>query len=192
MALTLRRREEAARLSFSSRLRHARPRRAASGRKPWDLSPRLAQALQFTNIFVCESNQTVVHLAKGVHEYRNIDLLVLVLVFQWLESTVKKGVLYAVYQIWNNTLEPKGKPFFASVRELVIEPKNLSNPVDSTFSQIFVNKTVSDAVDWLGVDANDPLTHIPIAHFSPHHRPVYTLDAGSPASTFKYCPRIRM
>jgi hypothetical protein len=142
----------------------------------------LAQALELTNIFVCESNQTVVHLAQGVHEYRNIDFQVLVLVFQRPESAVKKGVFYAIYKIWNNTFEPKSKPFFASICEPVIEPKNLSNPVDFTFSQIFVNETVSDAVDWLGVDANDPLTHIPIAHFSPHDRPVYTLDAGSPAS----------
>jgi hypothetical protein len=131
----------------------------------------LAQALQFADIFVSESNQTLVHLAQGVEEYRNIDLLVLVLVFQRLESAVKKGVFYALYQIWNNAFQPKSKSFFASVREPIDKPDNLANLVNFSFSQIFVNETVADAVDWLRVDANDLLAKVPIAHFSPHRRP---------------------
>src|SRR5262249_34277167 len=102
--------------------------------------------------------------------------------FHRFEPAVKEGVFYSIYQIWNNAIESESKPFFASVNKSVIKSKNLSNPVDFTFSQIFVYETVSDAVDWLSVDANDLLSNIPIAHFSPQGRPVYTLSTGSFAS----------
>ncbi len=66
--------------------------------KPMDPSEAsLVHALQFADIFVSESNQAFVHLAQDVQEYGNIDLLILVVMFQRLEPAVKKGVFYAAY-----------------------------------------------------------------------------------------------
>jgi hypothetical protein len=96
--------------------------------------------------------------------------MIFVLVFERLESAMKEGILYTVYQIRNNALQPERKPLFASLGESEIEGKNLSNLVNFAFPQIFVNKTVSYAVYWLRIDANNLLAHIPIAHFIPHHR----------------------
>jgi len=92
------------------------------------------------------------------------------LVFERLESAAKKGVFDTIYQIGNNSFESKRKPLFASLSKPKIKRDNLSNLVNFTFPEIFVNKTVSDAVYWLRIDANDLLTHVPIAHFIPHHR----------------------
>ena len=98
---------------------------------------------------------------------------------------MKKRVLYTVYQIWDNALQPEREPLLALLRKSKTERENLSNLVSFPFLKIFVNKTVSDAVYRLRIDANDLLTHVPIAHFIPHHRSVYTLKASSFVAEFK-------
>ena len=92
---------------------------------------------------------------------------------------MKKRILYTVYQIWDDALQPERNPLLAVLRESKTERENLSNLVNFTFFKIFVNKAVSDAVYRLRIDADDLLTHVPIAHFIPHHRSVYTLKASS-------------
>ena len=61
-------------------------------------SPPLALSgrFKFPNIFVPENERTFVHLAQAIQEYRDIEFLILILVFEWLESAVEKGVFYAV------------------------------------------------------------------------------------------------
>jgi len=56
----------------------------------------LRDRLAFPNIFVPENERTLVHLAQAVQEYRNIDFLIFILVFEWLESTVEKCIFYAI------------------------------------------------------------------------------------------------
>jgi|ERR1700722_15436937 hypothetical protein len=56
----------------------------------------LSDRLKFPNIFVPENERTFVHLAKAIQEYRNIDFLIFILVFEWLEAAMEKGVFYAV------------------------------------------------------------------------------------------------
>ena len=56
----------------------------------------LSDRLKFPNIFVPENERTFVHLAKAIQEYRNIDFVIFIVIFEWLEAAVKKGVFYAV------------------------------------------------------------------------------------------------
>jgi hypothetical protein len=151
-------------------------------------SPRgaLGDRLQFPNIFIPESKRTFVHLAQAIQEYRNIDVMFFILVFEWLEAAMEKSVFYAVDQIRNYTFQPKGESFFAFLREFEIKSNNLSYFIDFTFSEIFINKTVSDAVNRLRVDANNFLTNKPIAHIIPHHRSGYTLGKDFFVSQAKY------
>jgi hypothetical protein len=51
---------------------------------------------------------------------------------------------------------------------------------------MFINKTVSDAINRLRIDANNFLTNKPIAHIIPHHRSGYTLEEDSFVSQRKY------
>ena len=60
--------------------------------------------------------------AQTVQEYRNIDLLILILVFERFESAVEKSVLYAVDQIRNNTFQPESKSLFAFLSKSKIKP----------------------------------------------------------------------
>jgi hypothetical protein len=56
----------------------------------------LSDRLKFPNILVPENERTFVHLAKAIQEYRNIDFLIFILVFKWLETAMEKGIFYAV------------------------------------------------------------------------------------------------
>jgi hypothetical protein len=56
----------------------------------------LGGRLKFPNIFVPENGRTFVHLAQAVQEYRNIDVLIFILVFEWLEAAMEKGVFYPI------------------------------------------------------------------------------------------------
>src|SRR5271170_102644 len=73
-------------------------RRSGGVSKPLDIPPlgALGEGLQFPNIFVPENERTFVHLAQAIQEYRNIDVLIFILVFEWLEAAMEKGVFYAV------------------------------------------------------------------------------------------------
>jgi hypothetical protein len=144
----------------------------------------LGDRLQFADIFVPECKQTFVHLAQAVQEYRNIDFLIVILIFEGLEPSVEESVFYAVNQIRNNPFQPESKSLFALIRKPVIKPNNLSDLVNVTFPQIFIDETISDAIDWLRVDANDLLTNIPIAHLIPHHRSGYTCEKIPDFSSF--------
>jgi hypothetical protein len=149
----------------------------------------LSDRLKLPNIFVPENERTFVHFAQAIQEYRNIDVLIFILVFEWLEPAVKKGVFYAVNQIGNYTVQSKSKSLFVFLRELEIKSNNLSYFVDFTFSKIFINKTISDAINRLRIDANNFLTNKPIAHIIPHHRSGYTLVEDSFVSGLKYKPQ---
>jgi hypothetical protein len=146
----------------------------------------LGDWVEFPNIFIPESERPFVHLAQAIQENRNVDFLISILVFERLEPAMEKGVFYAVDQIRNNTFESKSKSLLAFVREPEIKAHNLSYFVNFTFSEIFINKTVSDAIDRLRIDANDLLTNEPIAHLIPHHRSGYTLGENSLVSPLKY------
>ncbi len=93
-----------------------------------DASPLIAlsDGLQFANVFVSESKQAVVHLAQPIHENRNVDVQIFILVFAWLEPAMKKRVLYTVYQIWDNALQPEREPLLALLRKSKTEWENLS------------------------------------------------------------------
>ena len=78
----------------------------------------LIDRLKFANIFVSESRSAVVHLAQGIQENRNVDVQTFILVFAWLEPAMKKSVLYTVYQIWDNALQPERKPLLAFLRRI--------------------------------------------------------------------------
>src|ERR1700722_17141945 len=81
-------------VSRAGRLRKRKRRRLEAVRSP----PLLARGdgLEFPSIFVPENERTFVHLAKTVKKYRNIDFLIFILVFEWFEPAVEKGVFYAV------------------------------------------------------------------------------------------------
>ncbi len=130
--------------------------------------PELGDRLQFPNIVFPEGENAFVHLAQAIQEYRNIDVLIYVFIFQRLESAMKEGIFYAIYRAWKYTLQSESKSLFAFVRESIIKSHNLPDFVKFTFCQIFVNKTVSHAINWLSVHTNDFLADVPIAHFSPH------------------------
>jgi hypothetical protein len=149
----------------------------------------LSDRVKLPNIFVPENERTFVHLAQAIQEDRNIDVLIFILVFEWLEPAVKKGVFYAVNQIGNYTVQSKSKSLFVFLREFKAKSNNLSYFVNFTFSKIFINETVSDAVNRLRIDANNFLTNKPIAHVIPHHRSGYTLGEDSFVSGLKYKPQ---
>jgi hypothetical protein len=144
--------------------------------------------LEFPNVFIPESKQAFVHLTQAVEEYRNIDFQIFILVFERLEPAMEKGVFYAVDQIWKNTIEPKRNPLFALGWEFKIESNDFSYFVNFTFSEIFIDETVSNAVNRLCIDANYLLADIPIAHLIPHHRSGYTLGENSFVFRLKYRP----
>jgi len=101
--------------------------------------------------------------------------MIVIVVLKRFEPAMKKGVLYAVYQIWDNAFQSESKPLFAFLSESEAKAENLPDLIHLTFAQILIDETVSYAIDWLRIDANDLLTDIPIAHLIPHHRSGYTL-----------------
>src|SRR5579863_4847255 len=131
-------------------------------------SAALGERLEFADIFVPEREQAVVHLAQGVEKHRDVDVLVLVLIFQRLEPAVKKRVFYAIDQIGDNTFQPERKPFLALVGKSIVESQDFPDLVDLAFPKIFINEAISDAVDRLCIDAHDLLANMPIAHLIPH------------------------
>jgi hypothetical protein len=126
----------------------------------------LLDMLKFARLFFAKRYQAIVDLIQILKKYGNINILVDVIGFHRPKPAMKEGVFGPCYQFGNNPFQPKSKSFIAFIVTYESKYHHFSDFVDSSLSEVFINKAVSDAANRLRIDADDLLANEPIAHFN--------------------------